>query len=100
MNFYPFINSCDIRNHLEEKNYQFSTLESAWLVKQSRNTTIDERHSAWNEIIQTMPDCEVRSPNPDAPVLKSIHDMLKKYMEIENDLLKQFLRPRLSNALA
>lgn len=92
MNFYPFINSCDIRNHLEEKNYQFSTLESAWLVKQSRNTTIDERHSAWNEIIQTMPDCEVRSLNPDAPVLKSIHDMLKKYMEIENDLLKQFYK--------
>ena len=92
MNFYPFINSCDIRNHLEEKNYQFSTLESAWLVKQSRNTTIDERHCAWNEIIQTMPDCEVRSLNPDAPALKSIHDMLKKYMEIENDLLKQFYK--------
>ena len=92
MDIFSFINSRDIRDYLREQDYKFSSLECAWLVKQSKNTTIEERHRAWKEIIQTMPDCEVESVDPDEPPQKSLHAFLRKYMEIETSLLDRFYK--------
>ncbi len=92
MDIFSFINSRDIQNYLKEQDYKFSVPECAWLIKQSKNTTIEERHRAWNEIIQTMPDCEVESVDPDAPPQKSLHAFLRKYMEIETSLLDRFYK--------
>ena len=43
-----FVNSKDIREYLRTIDYQFNALEAAWLIWQSRNTTVEERHQDGN----------------------------------------------------
>ncbi len=40
MDIYRFINSKDIRAHLENIGYQFNALEAAWLVYQCHTATM------------------------------------------------------------
>ena len=89
MNIYEFVNSRDIREFLQEIDFVPNALESAWLVYQSNNHTIEEKHEAWRWIISNMPDCEVNGKNIETPQ-KSLHNFLKKYMEIENAIITDF----------
>ena len=59
MNIYELVNSRDIREHLQNIGFAPNAPESAWLVYQSNNHTIEEKHDAWRWIIANMPDCEV-----------------------------------------
>ena len=88
MDFYRFINSKDIRAHLESIGYQFNTLEAAWLVYQCRTATMKERHAAWQEIIDTMPDADMPFKQEDPP--KSLHAFLRAYMALEDRFLQEF----------
>lgn len=90
MNIYRFINSRDIRKHLEDMKYAFNALEAAWLVYQCRDATLEEKCQAWTWIIENMPDMEVRE-RINCSYRKSLHDTLRRYMAMEDDLLKQFL---------
>lgn len=87
MNILRFIPSRAVREYLEEINYEFNAIECAWLVYRCRTAILAERHAAWQEIIDTMPDLEVNSE--DLPH-KSLHKFLKQYMEIENRSIQQF----------
>ena len=51
MDILKFINSNAVRNHLREINYEFSPVESAFIVWQSEYCSMDERHDAWKYII-------------------------------------------------
>ena len=88
MNLYDFINSPDIREHWQNIDFVPNALESAWLVYQSNNHTIEEKHEAWRWIIANMSDCEVTGI--EAPQ-KSLHEFLKRYMAIENAIITNFL---------
>lgn len=44
MDILRFVNSKDIRKHLETIGYEFNSLETAWLIYQCRDATIDEKH--------------------------------------------------------
>ena len=90
MNIFRFINSKDIREHLRKLDYQFNSLETAWLIYQCREATIEEKHKAWEELIETMPDCEILKRFNTAPQ-PSLHDFLKKFMELEDRFVTQFL---------
>ena len=89
MKIYEFVNSRDIREHWKKIGFVPNALESAWLVYQSNNHTIEEKHKAWCSIISNMPDCEVSGKNIETPQ-KSLHNFLKKYMEIENAIITDF----------
>ena len=52
MNILRFVNSKDIREHLRNIGYEFNSLEAAWLIYQCHDATIDEKHKAWNELIE------------------------------------------------
>lgn len=88
MNIYQFINSKDIREYLENLNYQFTIPEAAFLIYQSHYTTLNEKITAWREIIQTMPDCalsgEMHSP------LDSFHDFLREYISLQQKQIELF----------
>ena len=86
MNLYKFINSKDIREHLEKINYSFTSIEAAWMVWQSHYTSLKERHDAWNEIIATMSDCKIKE-RFNTRKHPSLHGFLKKLMEIENNTI-------------
>ena len=59
------------------------------LVYQCHDATIEEKHQAWNEIIETMPDCCIEGRRIMEPQ-ESLHAFLKKYMEIEDELIRDF----------
>lgn len=89
MDICRFINSGDIREYLELLNYPFSMTEAAWLIYQCRDASIAEKHEAWNELIETMPDCPVpRNTSKDGD--NSMHRFLSRYMEIQNRLTERF----------
>lgn len=89
MNFYRFINSRDIRKHLEEMKYEFNALEAAWLVSQCKDATLEDKHNAWKWIIDNMPDMEVHE-RINCSYRESLHDTLKDYMALDEDLMEEF----------
>ncbi|MCR5636364.1 MAG: hypothetical protein K6F76_04205 [Clostridiales bacterium] len=89
MDILRFVNSKDIRKHLSSIGYRFNSLEAAWLIRQCRDATIKEKHNAWEELIKTMPDCEIPE-RANTVYQESLHLFLRKYMELENKYIKQF----------
>ena len=89
MNVYRFINSKDIREHLETIKYPFGSLEAAWIIYQCRFASLEEKHAAWRELIRTMPDCAIEE-RPNTEAHDSLHRFLAEYMERETKLLHAF----------
>lgn len=89
MDIFRFINSKDIRKHLINLNYEFTPVEAAWLVWQCYDATLEEKHKAWQEIVETMPDCDIDKFD-EATGNKSLHSFLKEHMEEENRLIEMF----------
>ena len=89
MNVLRFINSKDIREYLKTINYEFNSLEAAWLIYQCKNITIKEKHTAWRELIKIMPDCEIHERMNTEPQ-KSLHMYLRKYIHYEENILEEF----------
>ena len=87
-----FVNSKDIRKHLKEIGYQFNALEAAWLVWQSRDSTLEERHIAWKQIIAKYPDRPIPERMHTMPQ-PSLHRFLEEYMDMENSALEHFRDP-------
>ena len=91
VNPYYYINSGDIRAHLRSLNYEFSALETAWLIWQSAETALDDRHRAWRKLIETMPDYPIKE-RLGTVLQESLHAFLKKQMDTEKRLLDLFCR--------
>ncbi len=92
MDVLPFVNSKDIREYLEKIEYQFSALETAWLIWQSRYTTLEERHQAWRQLVLEFPDCPIEERINTMPQ-PSLHQFLEEYMDMEDRALEQFQNP-------
>ncbi|MGN0804165.1 MAG: hypothetical protein ACI4MN_02140 [Candidatus Coproplasma sp.] len=88
MDVYKFINSKDIAAYLKQIDYRFSPLEIAYLVYQSLNTTLDEKFSAWQEIIDSMPDCVVEERRWFKR--RNLHDFLSEFIRIQKKFLQEF----------
>lgn len=91
---YSCVNSKDIRKYLEELDYQFSSLEAAWLVWQCRTISIKEKHRLWKQIIDTMPDCNItKNYRKYVDTLNnSLHSFLVNYMDLQNEYVYTFYR--------
>lgn len=89
MNILNFINSKDIREHLKTINYEFNSLETAWLIYQCAGFTIKDRHAAWQELVKTMPDCKIEE-RMNTTAHNSLHDYLRKYIDYEENILAEF----------
>lgn len=92
MDILRFINSKDIREHLKSINYEFNSLEAAWLIYQCKTATIEEKHTAWQELIDTMPDCVILERS-NTKQQKSLHDYLRRYMDLQQNLIQEFYTP-------
>lgn len=91
MNIYEFINSKDIRAYCEKIGHTFNSMEAAFLIYQSQNHTLAEKHDAWKALIETMPDMVIEE-RLNCPRYKSLHDFLRQYMALENRLLTEFFQ--------
>lgn len=85
-----FVNSKDIRKHLADINYSFTTAEAAWLIYQCRDATLAEKYDAWEKIILTMPDQSLDSNHFREPY-ESIHKVIADYVAMKKKVTEMFL---------
>lgn len=81
MDIYSFINSKSISDYLRAINYEFNTLEAAWLIYQCKTISLKEKHDAWKQLIQEMPDCKVEK-RPNCEPRESLHELIMEYISI------------------
>ena len=86
---YDYINSKAIREHCKAIGHEFNAMESAFLIYQSKNHTLQEKHLAWEHIIQTMDDTRI-AERLNCPYIPSLHGFLRKYMDIQKTVLDRF----------
>ncbi|MBQ6654131.1 MAG: hypothetical protein IJM79_01220 [Erysipelotrichaceae bacterium] len=91
MDFYRFINSKDIREYHKEINYQYNAAEAAWLVYQCKDANVEEKHAAWQWIIDNMEDWEI-AERGNYRTYSSIKTVLRKYMELEDRGVSEFFK--------
>lgn len=93
MDFYEFINSKAIRNHLKEIKYEFTSMEAAFVVWQSKTHTMKQKHKAFQYIIDNMADCQIEQKPWSATEINctiehnTLHKMLKRFMEVEYEII-------------
>ncbi len=91
MDIISFVNSKDIRDYLHEIDYKCDPLQAAWLVHQNFSKSYDEKHDAWQWIIENMPDCEM--PERRFSIARpSLHAFLKEHMEFRDKHRKRIER--------
>ena len=94
MNYYRFLDSRDIRNHLGNMEYPLSTPEAAYLVWQCRRVTLEEKFAAWEEIVDTMPDSAIIGrPFGGRERVDSVHQFLRDYIAFQKQRLVEFSQP-------
>lgn len=89
MDLYKYVNSRDIREYLQSLDYQFNTIEAAWLIYQSGTYTLEEKIDAWYWIIKNMSDCEVIE-RPNCKYRKSLHETLIDYIQLMKKYTLEF----------
>ena len=83
MNYYCFVDSRDIRKHLEDIQYPLTSPEAAYLVWQCRSANLKEKKQAWEAILTTMPDCSLEGRR-DMNAIPSFHQFLRHYLDVLN----------------
>lgn len=89
MDAFKWFNSRDVRDYLRKINYQFNTLETAWLVYSNQSACLSEQLSAFREIIDTMPDAILEKPIQQVGI-NTLHELLKEYIKIKENTLQKF----------
>jgi hypothetical protein len=89
MDILKYVNSKDVREYLRSVEYKFSAAEAAWIVNRSVGLSLNEKIAAWNEIMNTMPDCRLESPY-NGEIVESFYSLLKAYVDLKNAYLEDF----------
>ena len=92
IDFTKFVNSNAVRNHLQRIRYQPTALEAAWLVWQCEMISLEEKYTAWQEIIATLPDCPTDSRTAwlKKAYKDSTHAFLRAYIAQQRELTAAF----------
>ncbi|MBQ3061476.1 MAG: hypothetical protein IJD02_03440 [Lachnospiraceae bacterium] len=91
MDIYSLVNSKVIEEYLRQIGYEFNSLEAAWLIYSCRRLSFEEKKDLWNELVASMPDCEVPIKYNCAG-WKSLHSFLKEYIGIIDREITQFYK--------
>ena len=92
IDFTKFVNSTAVRNHLQRIRYQPTAIEAAWLVWQCETISLEEKYAAWQEIIETLPDCPTGSHTLwlETKYRDSTHTYLQAYIAQQKELTDAF----------
>ena len=91
MSIYDFINSPDIREHWEQIGYKPSPLEMAWLIWQSNNHMLLQKHSAFWTLIDNTDDCPIPA-GLHGKGQESLHEFLVLRQQLEIRLSSDFYK--------
>lgn len=92
IDFTKFANSNAVRNHLQQIQYHPSALEVAWLVWQCETISLEDKYTAWQDIINTLPDCPTDSLTSwlKKEYKDSTHAFLRAYIALQKELTDAF----------
>ena len=94
-----YMSSRETQERWKKAGYTPSAAEVAWLIKQDKSLTLEEKHTAWKEILTNMPDCAFDWHGTyDEANIDSVHTFLAEYVDLENRLLERFYKTE-SNAV-
>ncbi len=95
MDITSYINSKDIRDYHREIGYKYNALEAAWIVYRNRGRSLEEKHVAWQWIIDNMPDMPIDCVRLYEEYQgSSVHEAIKAYMDMQNKFIEEFTAPR------
>lgn len=98
INAIDYLNSKDIAAYWRKIGYakKCSPLLTAYLIHTCNRITLAEKHTAWNTLISSMPDCNVATGFrkefmgiPDE-LANSLHTFLQAYMLLSDELIRRF----------
>lgn len=96
MDVYTFIKSDAIRRHCQEIHHSFTPLQTAYLINNSHELTLAEKHKAFQWMMETMPDEEIGFPrglsmkHSRNSRKMSLRYFLKEYISLQNMCLHEF----------
>ena len=59
MDIYSYLNSKDVAEHCRKLNYQFNTIEAAFIIYKCYRLSIKEKHNAFLELMDSMSDMQL-----------------------------------------
>lgn len=94
MNVYEWVESPDVREHLEKIHYEFTLPEAFCVVRSNQRRALEEKIAAWEELLATMPDCpfSFESKSGEKIEIDSFHRSARKYIEELRNLLEDVCR--------
>ena len=95
MDITSYINSKDIRDYHREIGIEYNALEAAWLVYHNRGRSLEEKHAAWQWIIDNMPDMPIDCVRLYEEYQgSSVHEAIKAFMDMQNRFIEEFTAPK------
>lgn len=92
MDIYPWFNSKNMATYLQKAGRMLDAAEMAYIVYQNEAATLGQKVAAWEEIVETEPDCELRKySNTDC--WASTHEFLSRLVEVQRKKLDLFEEP-------
>lgn len=89
MDICSYINSKPIREYLKDINYDFNSKEAAWLIWQCFSIPLEEKHKAWKQLIQEMPDFDLGERFSYLPG-NSLYELIRRSIKHDEECLKIF----------
>lgn len=89
MDIYSCFNSSDMGSYLESSGYTLDAEEMAYIVYLNTKMTLEQKMTAWKEIVETEPDLPMRKRH-DGLTSSSVHDFLRNYIDLQKRELEQF----------
>ncbi len=91
MDIYGFLDSKDVAEYWRKIKFAPGAAEAAFIVYLCEKATLEQKHAAWREIIDTMPDCSLKARINMIPI-PSLHDFLRRYMDAQNKMMRDFVK--------
>lgn len=91
MDIFKYIESKDIREYLQSLDYQFTAAQAVDIVNKCLHLTLADKLNAYQEIIDTMPDCKLLGKGSEIGPI-SAHDFLREYIAVQRKLTDMYLR--------
>lgn len=96
MDFYSFVNSKAIREHLRSINYQFNSLEVAWLIYSCERLSFQEKKEYWLELMDVLPDTDM-PPTRVHEEWKTVYELLPKYIDLIESFVAELFKEDIDN---
>ncbi len=84
-----FFNSKELAAYVKETGCPLTIRDAAWIIDRSEQTTLDEKIAAWQELIETLPDCAV-DERLQRVQIDTFHQFLQAYIRVKKKLREAF----------